>query len=254
MSNARFSIIQAKAVRDKRVTDSLLRTLCALGLYSDKDGWCFPKQGTLGEDVDKNQQNISKDIQALVKLGYVESYPQWDKVTGARMQNKYRLLFDTPTRQSDDTPTRPRRVDNAPLNVPINTASKEFEANMSIENQIFAGKPITKIPKADQAAMIDAANIIATGIGVDYHVAYGIAYAFMSTRGIVIPHSKIKGQRKAVREMVEMGVLPNHAKEATEQLMNDPKKLTITDLYSISKTAIGLANPPKTTANKMFST
>jgi hypothetical protein len=154
MSNARFSIIQAAAVRDGRVSDSQLRTLSALGIYGDKLGWCFPKQSTLGEDVGKNQQNISKDIQALVEFGYVESHPQYDQKTGARMQNKYRLIFDlssqsddTPMSQSDDTPTPPRRVDNDPINDPINERASDEKTSspgseLPIEWQIAAGKDL----------------------------------------------------------------------------------------------------------------
>lgn len=113
--------------------------------------------------------------------------------------------------------------------------------NLPIEWQIAAGKKDLVMPDNNEQAYIDSANLIAMGFGVYEHAAYGIAYTFQRTRGIIIPTGKVKGQRKAVKEMLEMGVLPNHVQEATTQLMD--AKMTVTDLYSIAKTAIALANP-----------
>ena len=50
MGNQRFSIIPAKAISDKRISNAQLRTLAALGVYGDKNGWCYPKLSTLAED------------------------------------------------------------------------------------------------------------------------------------------------------------------------------------------------------------
>jgi hypothetical protein len=72
--------------------------------------------------------------------------------------------------------------------------------------------------------------------------AGALAEAFMSERGILIPETKIKGNRKAAREMLEMGVRAEHVKQATRQLID--KGMTVTDLFSVSKTAIDLANKP----------
>ena len=68
-----------------------------------------------------------------------------------------------------------------------------------------------------------------------------LAYAFMSTRGIIIPDKKVKGNRAKAVELVKMGVKPEHVIEATQKLMKN--KMTVTDLYSIEKTAVDLANP-----------
>jgi hypothetical protein len=72
-----------------------------------------------------------------------------------------------------------------------------------------------------------------------------IALAFQDARGIVLPESKVKGQRKAIKEMIEMGVLPEHVRTATRQLIE--KGMTVTDLFSVTKTAIDLANKPQET-------
>lgn len=104
--------------------------------------------------------------------------------------------------------------------------------------QVAAGKKITQ---QDQfvAQAKDAANLIETGcLG-----AGGLALAFMTARHLIIPESKIKGNRKAAREMLEMHVKPEHVKQATLELI--AKGMTVTDLFSVSKTAIDLANPSK---------
>jgi len=67
-----------------------------------------------------------------------------------------------------------------------------------------------------------------------------LAEAFMLARHIVIPQSKAKGNRKAAREMMDLGVRAAHITQATQALMD--KNLTVVDLFSVSKTAIDLAN------------
>lgn len=238
MSNARFSIIQAKAVRDPRVSDAQLRVLNALGMYSDRDGWCFPSQGTLAEDIGKSRQTVNGYIADLTELGYVEKHKRFDNSI------RYRLLFDTPLVEPALQGLSNPPDTNVPTNVPINTntSSVSSDALLPLEWQIAAEVKEIVLPDQKESQYMDAANIIAMGFGaVDYHLAYGIAYTFMKTRGIVIPQDKLKGQRKVVRSMMAMGVLPNHVQEATEKLME--AGMTITTLYSIEKTAVDLANP-----------
>lgn len=104
MGNQRFSITQAAAVSDPRISDPQHRTLAALGLYGDKNGWCWPSLKELAKTLNKSRQAVSKDIQHLSACGYVQIYPRYD--AGARINNKYRLLFDTPLSTSEvDTPS-----------------------------------------------------------------------------------------------------------------------------------------------------
>ena len=110
MSNARFSIVQSRAVRDERISDSQFRTLSALGMYADKDGWCFPKLDTIGKDLGKSKQAVGRDTIALRKLGYLQVESRHDTKTGMRQSSRYRLIFDfepvntTLTSQSTDPP------------------------------------------------------------------------------------------------------------------------------------------------------
>ncbi len=128
MSNARFSILQAKAVKDQRISDAQFRTLAALGMYADEDGWCFPSLTRIGGDLGKSKQAAGRDVIALRKLGYLEIWPQFDPETGARKPSKYRLVFDSPRQPVVDAPSTPEvdtpstsEVDvNDPVNDPKN--------------------------------------------------------------------------------------------------------------------------------------
>jgi helix-turn-helix protein len=241
VSNARFSIIQAKAVRDPRVSDAQLRVLNALGMYSDKDGWCYPSQSTLAEDINRSRQTVNGYVADLVELGYVEKHRRFDNSV------LYRLLFDTPLVEPALQGLSSVPDTNVPYNAPnTNTAGDEktvAATPLPIEWQIAAGKEITELPDQQDAQYKDTAMIIAMGFGIQQKLAYELAYAFMSTRQILIPSRKVKSQRAAVREMMEMGVTPNHVREAVEKLTTGKRPLTVTDLYSVSKTAIDLANP-----------
>lgn len=113
---------------------------------------------------------------------------------------------------------------------------------LPLEWQILSETDITAIPDNDDARRKDAANIIAIGMGQKSREAYALAYEFMDARKIIIPEGSLKGQRKPINDMLQLKVKPNHVREAVATLTE--KKLTVTDLHSVSKTAIALANPP----------
>lgn len=252
MSNARFSILQAKAVKDKKISDSQFRTLAALGMYADENGWCFPSLTTLGKDLSKSKQAVGRDTIALKKLGYLQTKPRFDK-NGSRRSNLYRLRFDPPVNMDDSTPSTPDvdtpstpDVDvNDPINDPVKRGTKV--PGMSIENQIFANVEKVILPDETHARRVDFANLVAMGTP-NPPEAYMIAMAFQDRRDITMPESKVKGQRKAIKEMLEMGVTAEHVRQAVGQLLD--RGMTVADFYSVSKTAVDLANKPKVQENK----
>jgi DnaD/phage-associated family protein len=127
MSNARFSILQARAVKDKRISDAQFRTLAALGMYADEYGWCYPLLSTLGADLGKSKQAVGRDTIALRKLGYLEVTARYDK-NGSRRSSMYRLKFDLPRQQGVDTPST-NSVDTpstseVDVNDPVNDPNK----------------------------------------------------------------------------------------------------------------------------------
>lgn len=116
-------------------------------------------------------------------------------------------------------------------------------STMPLDWQIGAGLRNVTIPDVNESKMVDAANLIATGAGSKTTLYYSLSLAFMKARNLVIPESKVKAQRKALKEMVDSGVSPSHVDTATRKLVS--KGLTVVDLFSVSKTAIDLANKPE---------
>jgi DNA-binding transcriptional ArsR family regulator len=154
MSNARFSILQAAAISDTRISDAQFRTLAALGRYGNKDGWCFPSLQTLGKDLNKSPQAVSRDIIALVKLGYVEKHSRFDKKSGSRQSNLYRLKFDTYSTPDVDTPSTPD-VDT-PSTPDVDTPSTpDVEVNALYNDTVNEIKnSAAKPPKAETPAEV----------------------------------------------------------------------------------------------------
>ena len=164
MSNARFSILQARAISDKRITDAQFRTLASLGMYADRDGWCFPSLTRIGADCNKSKQAAGRDIINLKKCGYVEVYPQFDKATGSRRPNKYRLKFDLPVNVDDSTPSTsdvdtPSTSDvdvNVPINVPKNKGTAYRRQEQEKPDKIDAMLQMANFAGAKKAARVDA--------------------------------------------------------------------------------------------------
>ena len=159
MSNARFTILQAKAVRDSRITDSQFRTLAALGMYADEEGWCFPLLSTLGKDLGKSKQAVGRDTIALRKLGYLEVQGRWDE-NGCRRSSLYRLKFDLPPRQPDvDTPSTPEvdtpSTPEVDVNDPFNALSNPL-ARKKLGDLVDGYIQLSRSPGIKRQARIDA--------------------------------------------------------------------------------------------------
>jgi len=162
MSNARFSILQAVAVQDRRVSDAQFRTLAALGMYADKLGWCYPSLKTLAADLKKSPQAVGRDTIALRKLGYLEVKNRYDSKTKSRHSNLYRLIYDLPDFNVDDTPLSTSDVDrlstsdvevNVPSNDPNNRISKYEEKK---DRQIDSLLDMANFPGAKREARVNS--------------------------------------------------------------------------------------------------
>ena len=92
--NQRFSITPANAVNDSRLTDSVYRTLAAIGIYGDKNGWCWPSQSTLANLRGVSRQTINTHTKDLIAYGYLNIQPRYDEETGAQKSNMMQIKFD----------------------------------------------------------------------------------------------------------------------------------------------------------------
>lgn len=113
---------------------------------------------------------------------------------------------------------------------------------LPIEWQIAGRVEEVVIPDDAIARRVDFANWVGVGTS-NPQIAREIAMAFQTQRDITLPESSVKGQRKAIKQMLEMGVNGSHVTRATRQLVD--KGMTVVDLFSVIKTAVDLANKPE---------
>jgi len=118
------------------LTDSVYRTLAAIGIYGDKNGWCWPSQSTLANLRGVSRQTINTHTKDLIAYGYLNIQPRYDEETGAQKSNMMQIKFDfepdltggvkSKALQGGASPelyTPPQVLDlthNAPKNEPIN--------------------------------------------------------------------------------------------------------------------------------------
>lgn len=101
----RYSVIPSRAVYDTTLTPRALRVLCALGVHSDNDGWCFPDQATIALELGLSRGRVSTAIVDLVKRGYIACEIRVQKGRGMRGL-WYRVVLDQPGKPPPDVDTR----------------------------------------------------------------------------------------------------------------------------------------------------
>lgn len=87
----RMAVAPLRAVKDKRITDSQLRTLLVLCSYTNRAGITWVRQERIGQDLGVSKQSISKQMKRLVELGYVEIV---SKGFRGEKANTLRVIFD----------------------------------------------------------------------------------------------------------------------------------------------------------------
>jgi hypothetical protein len=230
---------------DRRPVDNPALSFKAKGiltyLLSRPDGWEVSVADLIkhGADGEGAVRSGLKELKLAGHMKYTKSRKQ-GRITGWLIE-----VFEVPQSPDRDFPdVENPDVENRGqvLSTLSSTELKDGDkspdtSKLSIENQIFVGAKELTLPDQTGARRWDIAQLIGMG---EKSGAAELAYAFMEARDILIPESKIKGQRKAVREMLEMGVQPEHITEAVRQLLS--KNMTVIDLFSVSKTAQDLAN------------
>lgn len=218
-----------------------------------EDGVCKASLSTIADMLGISPATVMRHAEALCEDGYFTDLTP-------DLKNRPHVYADTGKvvmKSKLNAGISQRNVGISQRNVGISESqlSKVFNKDSKkdgtyvpngIENKIFADLPIEETDlqssSFDLQKAIDVSNLIGTGqSGAD-----GLALAFQKSRKINLPmdEKKIKAQRKAAREMLEMHVKPQHVQEAVKQLLE--KNMTVIDLYSVSKTAISLANPANT--------
>lgn len=242
----------------KYMKGAKLAVFLAIALGINKSGESYPAFDTVAEWTGYSRRAVASAISELEIDGFLKV------IRGEKKSNLYHIDWFAAFGSGNDptsakiapvqktTQTSAKNDENlsqiALKQDSINKNNNQIGANApdtlpvrkptTIEEAIYSNQPVTPdMLDGKQARMQDAANLMDMGCPG----AYALAYAFMQARDIIIPTSKVKGQRKAAREMLEMNVRAEHITEATKSLLE--KGMTVTDLFSVSKTAINLANP-----------
>jgi DNA-binding transcriptional ArsR family regulator len=211
------------------------------------DGVCRATIDRIASDLQISGATVMRHIEKLEADGYI-----YDKTPDRRNRPHEYVDCGLVAMKGSLSAIAQKNVRPAQKNVAIAESQliKQDNTNIKQSNGDKSPLPITAMPldwqlagdapitQQDQfpAKVRDAANLLE-------HQCLGggaLAETFMLTRNILIPAGKIKGNRKAAKEMLEMGVRHEHVRQATLELM--AKNMTVTDLFSVSKTAIDLAN------------
>lgn len=91
----RYSIAPAAAMKDARLSLVGKALLALLGTYTDKNGWCHPKQGDLATSLGVSREYVSRTLRTLIQLGYVETRSFTASRRG-RVALEYRVRTDLP--------------------------------------------------------------------------------------------------------------------------------------------------------------
>lgn len=91
---SRFAIMPASAVTDARLSTRDLSVLAAIGVHTDRNGWCYPSLGRLGEMLGISRQAVQKSMRSLTAAGYVQTVAR-ARDDGGQASNRMRVLFDT---------------------------------------------------------------------------------------------------------------------------------------------------------------
>lgn len=222
---------------------------------SDEDGWFYKTQAEWEDETGLTRTEYETARRKLKDLGVMEEdlrgvpatlYYRIDKykiyeMMGVQIAETLQTGFHGSCKQDSMIPAN---INKESENTTENTTNGTDVPNvpLSIEWQMAGGVEKIVVPTEEQekqAKRLDFANWMAMYTS-NQEEARNIAMAFQNTRQIELPESKVKGQRKAIKGMLEMGVKAGHVVEATKQLME--KGMTVTDLFSVSKTAIDIAN------------
>ena len=152
-------------------------------------------------------------------------------------------IVKTPRKRSQcENPRSQCETKNNPLiqEEPKNGGKPPIDpSTLPIDWQMLGDGPVV-LPDERLAKQKDAAALVGMGMGVLAEPAAALALAFQVARGVVFTESQIKGQRKAAKSLIEQKITPALVAAAVKKLQ--AAGMTVTDLYSITKTAIDLAN------------
>jgi hypothetical protein len=222
-------------------------------LLSRPDNWTVQIGDLVKRSTDKAFA-IRGAIRELIDAGHIYRREERDPKTGRFLRyvlEVYELPFtgspligfpQAGFPQADNLTLNNTNINNTELKDGDKSPTLVELSDMPLEWQVLAG--VGKVVAQDdtQARRKDAANLIAMSFGTNSRAAYDLAMAFQNERNLTFTESDIKGQRKAIKAMLEKQVQPNHVAQAVKELVS--KRLTVVDLFGVLKTAVDMATKP----------
>ncbi len=215
------------------------------------DGVCRASLETIAEMIGISAATAMRHAEELVKDGYfvdmtpdLKNRPHVYADTGAvKMKSKLDVHI---SQRNTGISQRNVGVSESQLSKVLNKDINKQggkppidPSTLPIDWQMLGDKPVV-LPDEKLAKQKDAASLVGMGMGVLAEPAAALALAFQTARGVVFTESQIKGQRKAAKALIEQKITPALVTAAVKKLL--AAGMTVTDLYSITKTAIDLAN------------
>lgn len=107
MSDPRYSIIPAAALKDERVRDLHLRVLAIIGTHTDKEGWGEVSQNYIGDRCGRSRETINRAIRDLVAFGYLHKSDRFSSRDGRQLKSLYQVVMDRPPPPEKEDPVTP---------------------------------------------------------------------------------------------------------------------------------------------------
>lgn len=107
---SRFGQIPMTALLDKRLTPRDITVIAALGIYTDKHGWCHPSYTTVGAILGISRQAVQRSVQNLERAGYLERQHRVDEGNKSQTSNLTRVMFDYMPPESEQREVEKRQA------------------------------------------------------------------------------------------------------------------------------------------------
>lgn len=128
MTKNPFSIIPAKVLKDKRLTDKQLRLLCVLSTYLNESGYCFPSMARLADDCGCDKRTVIRNLKALVSFGYVCKHTTYGKA-GGYSANLYYIHYEPEINENSKSDEVIRVIHN-PSDTSVTTPSDTSDTTL----------------------------------------------------------------------------------------------------------------------------
>ena len=134
---SKFGVVPTLAILDKSITHAELRVFSLLCSYADKNGYCYPSQKTLAEQLGIAREGMNRHIRSLEKTGWIKSVQRF-RADGSKRSKLYSILYDHMGSDGEhqEGVVTEHHINNTP---PINTPPMIYREEIS-EHELLVDK------------------------------------------------------------------------------------------------------------------